>query len=89
MGDIRAKFSLPIDEDFILADYPTLDHMMGYIVKMQGGEVAPKPAAVEPTAPMPSVSPAPVVDSPTAESSHHRTYSRGRLEINLQWLASS
>ena len=69
MGDIRAKFSLPIDEDFILADYPTLDHMMGYIVKMQGGEVAPKPAAVEPTAPMPSVSPAPVVDSPTAESS--------------------
>ena len=40
MGDIRAKFSLPIDEDFILADYPTLDHMMGYIVKMQGGEVA-------------------------------------------------
>ena len=52
MGDIRAKFSLPIDEDFILADYPTLDHMMGYIVKMQGGEVTPKPAAVESTAPI-------------------------------------
>ena len=79
MGDIRAKFSLPIDEDFILADYPTLDHMMGYIVKMQGGEVAPKPAAVEPTAPMPSVSPAPVVDSPTQNPLHHQHLLRCRF----------
>ena len=38
MADIRGKFNLPVDEDFILADYPTLEHMMGYIVKMQGGE---------------------------------------------------
>ena len=47
MADIRGKFNLPVDEDFILADYPTLEHMMGYIVKMQGGEAvaAPAPAA--------------------------------------------
>ena len=38
MADIREKFSLPVDEDFVLADYPTLNHMIGYIHKMQGNE---------------------------------------------------
>jgi len=37
MADIRSKFNLPVDEDFILSDYPTLNHMIGYIGKMSGG----------------------------------------------------
>ena len=37
MADIRHKFDLPIDEDFVLSDYPTLNHMIGYIHKMKGG----------------------------------------------------
>ena len=37
MADIRTKFSLPVDEDFVLADYPTLNHMIAYIQKMTGG----------------------------------------------------
>ena len=59
MADIRERFSLPIDEDFVLSDYPTLNHMMSYIQKMQGGTVStPEP----PVAPAVSVesTPAPV-----------------------------
>ena len=35
MADIRHKFDLPIDEDFVLSDYPTINHMIGYIHKMK------------------------------------------------------
>ncbi len=40
MADIRASFQLPVDEDFVLADHPTLNHMIGYIQKMQGGHAS-------------------------------------------------
>ena len=68
MADIRAKFVLPVDEDFVLADYPTLNHMIAYIHKMQGGAPIPEPAKpakpveapVEIPAPEPAPAPAPV-----------------------------
>ena len=47
MADIRTKFALPVDEDFVLSDYPTLTHMIGYIHKMKGGS-APTPTAPTP-----------------------------------------
>ena len=28
MGDVREHFSLPLDEDFVLADHPTLNHFV-------------------------------------------------------------
>ena len=59
MADIRAKFGLPVDEDFILSDYPTLNHMIAYIHKMQGGE---SPVAV--AAPVEAVEPTPPVEAP-------------------------
>ena len=59
MADIRAKFGLPVDEDFILSDYPTLNHMIAYIHKMQGGEA---PVAV--AAPVEAVEPTPPVEAP-------------------------
>ena len=75
MADIREKFSLPVDEEFILSDYPTLNHMIAYIQRMTGGEVAvaapaapsspvPAPPVREPaTAPAPTPAPvAPTVD---------------------------
>ena len=37
MAEIRSIFNLPVDEDFVLAEYPTLNHMIGYIDKMSGG----------------------------------------------------
>jgi len=40
MGDIREIFSLPVDEDFVLSDHPTLNHFVSYIVKMTGGETS-------------------------------------------------
>ena len=40
MADIRGKFGLPVDEDFILSDYPTLNHMIAYIHKMQGADLS-------------------------------------------------
>ena len=46
MAEIRDRFSLPVDEDFVLADHPTLNHFTSYIVKMRGGaEPEPAPAA--------------------------------------------
>ncbi len=53
MAEIRSRFNLPVDEDFILSDYPTLNHMIGYIQKMSGGlestveEAVIAPLAVE------------------------------------------
>ena len=38
MVDVREIFSLPVDEDFLLSDHPTLNHFVGYIVKMKGGQ---------------------------------------------------
>ena len=68
MADIRARFSLPIDEDFLLSDHPTLNHMVAYIQRMKGGggapvappTQAPAAASIEPTpAPAPEAKPAP------------------------------
>jgi malonyl CoA-acyl carrier protein transacylase/3-hydroxymyristoyl/3-hydroxydecanoyl-(acyl carrier protein) dehydratase len=66
MADIREQFSLPLDEDFVLSDYPTLNHMIGYIQRMQGGKSTapptPTPAKaiiVQPSAPMPAPTPTP------------------------------
>jgi acyl transferase domain-containing protein/acyl carrier protein len=51
MADIRDRFALPVDEDFVLADHPTLNHMMGYIQRMKGGQPAAAPATPVPTNP--------------------------------------
>ena len=76
MADIRDKFGLPIDEDFVLADHPTLNHMIGYIQRMQGGHApVPKQADAPPAAPAqpapetPSVPPASSA-APTASGTH-------------------
>ncbi|RJU81478.1 MAG: acyltransferase domain-containing protein [Candidatus Poseidoniales archaeon] len=50
MADIRSRFNLPVDEDFILSDYPTLNHMIGYIQKMTGDSPGPVEVAVAATA---------------------------------------
>ena len=70
MAEIRDRFSLPIDEEFVLSDYPTLNHMIAYIQRMQGGSSV----AVQPPVPAPSVAkqepvPAPsvVVEQPVVE----------------------
>lgn len=63
MADIRARFSLPIDEDFLLSDHPTLNHMVAYIQRMTGGGSAPVATATQAPAaatPAPAPAPAPV-----------------------------
>ncbi|RJU93470.1 MAG: acyltransferase domain-containing protein [Candidatus Poseidoniales archaeon] len=77
MADIRDKFSLPIDEDFVLADHPTLNHMIGYIQRMQGGAPAASPATpvaspppAAPEAPSPAVVPSPAPSVPSEGQSH-------------------
>ena len=78
MADIREQFSLPLDEDFILSDYPTLNHMIGYIQRMQGGAAQPatKPTMPappveqsEPVAPVPAPSAPPAPSTPLASNS--------------------
>ena len=63
MADIRDRFGLPVDEDFVLADHPTLNHMIGYIQRMQGGA----PASVVATANV-SALPVPAAVTPTSET---------------------
>ncbi len=63
MADIRERFTLPLDEDFVLSDYPTLNHMIGYIRRMKGGTSAPI-ATVAP-APVAPVQPATVTPQPS------------------------
>ena len=48
MGDVREIFSLPVDEDFVLSDHPTLNHFVSYIVKMKGGSEPTQPATPVP-----------------------------------------
>ncbi len=79
MADIRTKFSLPVDEDFVLADYPTLNHMIAYIQKMTGGETS-TPSAVT----VPDTTPEVVsteIPSPTVPSSPAST---GNEEIEAK-----
>ncbi|MGB1420884.1 MAG: beta-ketoacyl synthase N-terminal-like domain-containing protein [Poseidonia sp.] len=67
MADIRDRFNLPIDEDFVLSDYPTLNHMIGYIQQMQGGAPVTAPSAPAPVTPTPPPTPLAVpvaVESP-------------------------
>ena len=80
MAEIRDRFNLPVDEDFVLADYPTLNHMIGYIQQMTGGGPAPKPAPTsaapaapsdEPSAPAPP--PAPAAAEPVDDASMTET----------------
>ena len=59
MVDIRQHFSLPVDETFILSDHPTLNHMIGYIQKMQGGEAPVVVAEQKVATPAPTVEPIP------------------------------
>ena len=72
MADIRERFSLPLDEDFVLSDYPTLNHMIGYIQAMKNGD-SPPPSTVGPASsvPEPNVTPVttpmPVVRSGDSE----------------------
>ena len=76
MGDVREIFSLPVDEDFVLSDHPTLNHFVSYIVKMKGGtdnsEIQAK--QITPASPKPS----PVAQSTSSEPSATATNSRTR-----------
>ena len=46
MADVRDIFDLPVDEDFVLADHPTLNHFVAYIQKMKGGSTPVQTEAV-------------------------------------------
>ena len=65
MVDIRTLFALPVDEDFLLSDHPTLNHMIGYIVKMKGGTMTFSPPSQADLEVAPIVSEVPAPASPT------------------------
>ena len=67
MVDIRTLFALPVDEDFLLSDHPTLNHMIGYIVKMKGG-ASIAPLTVQ-TTPEPTPTPSETSATPSQPSS--------------------
>ena len=65
MAEIRDRFSLPLDEDFVLSDYPTFNHMIRYIQQMSGGATTQLSSSL----PAPAVVPAPVIESQTVQQS--------------------
>jgi acyl carrier protein/3-hydroxymyristoyl/3-hydroxydecanoyl-(acyl carrier protein) dehydratase len=67
MADIRDRFNLPIDEDFVLSDYPTLNHMIGYIQRMSGASSPSTVSAPSPTPPVVKSEPTPIVEPVKAE----------------------
>ena len=74
MGDVREIFSLPVDEDFVLSEHPTLNHFVAYIQRMTGGTPSPSvsaPVATAPaeTTPAPAVTPAPTPSAPVVTDS--------------------
>ena len=66
MAELRDFYGLPVDESFVLADHPTLNHMIAYLGQ---GESAPAPAEVQTPEPAPApAAAAPPVPPPKAES---------------------
>ena len=63
MVDIRELFNLPVDEDFLLSDHPTLSHMIGYIVRMKGGEASVSTPSIPSVEEAPAPAPAPQVEA--------------------------
>ena len=60
MAEIRSVFGLPVDEDFVLADYPTLNHMIGYINQMTGSSTSVAKSVAAPVAAVVD----PIIESP-------------------------
>ena len=80
MGDVREIFSLPVDEDFVLSDHPTLNHFVAYIQKMKGGVVS-SPTVVESK---PEVTPTPVLESsPVATPAPIPSVDSGEIQPKL------
>ena len=87
MADIREQFSLPLDEEFVLSDYPTLNHMIGYIQRMQGGTSAVQPIMAAPvvvsTPPVTSVT-TPVVPTPAISKTDDSELTAIVVEVVVQ-----
>ncbi|RJV00485.1 MAG: acyltransferase domain-containing protein [Candidatus Poseidoniales archaeon] len=82
MGDVREIFSLPVDEDFVLSDHPTLNHFVAYIQKMKGGG-APAPAPVAKPVPQP-VAPQPVPSTPVSNSKPIAESTTRRWQVEVE-----
>ena len=82
MGDVREIFSLPIDEDFVLSEHPTLNHFVAYIQKMKGGG-APAPAPVAKPDPQP-VAPQPVPSTPVSNSKPTAESTTRRWQVEVE-----
>ncbi len=83
MAEIRAEFSLPVDEDFVLSDYPTLNHMIVYIQRMTGGEIpAILTTATEETEPKVIADPSPLPRTSSSQAgSGHEAIEAKLIEI--------
>ena len=67
MAEVRDIFSLPVDEDFVLSDHPTLNHFTAYILKMSGqGSQLSEPVATPEPAVTKSEMPQPVASTSSA-----------------------
>ena len=55
MADLREFFGLPLDENFVLSEYPTLNHMISYLTQMSGGEKPLSSSQVEDISDIPTI----------------------------------
>jgi acyl carrier protein/NADP-dependent 3-hydroxy acid dehydrogenase YdfG len=77
MGDVREMFNLPLDEDFVLSDHPTLNHFTAYILRMKGGHSA-EPAEEAPAVAEPVAHHEPITPTPAAKAVPNR---RWQIEV--------
>ena len=72
MADVRAIFDLPVDEDFLLSDHPTLNHFVAYVAKYSsgGGEAS----ATAPTSTAPAETPSAVDASSSMKAVGNRRW---------------
>ena len=80
MADVRDIFELPLDEEFVLSDHPTLNHFTAYIHRMKGGSAVEHPAAPPVTEAVP-VALAPITEPVVAEIERQENCRRWQVEV--------
>lgn len=75
MAELREAFALPVDDSFLLAEHPTLGHIIRYICELGGPETAPDAGATAPASAAATVAAAPSVEpaTPAAPSADSAT----------------
>ncbi|MDP6857107.1 MAG: SDR family NAD(P)-dependent oxidoreductase [Candidatus Thalassarchaeaceae archaeon] len=83
MADLRNRFSLPVDEEFQLRDYPSLGHVIAYIGSFSITDVAPNLTTDEVEEPMYSDDEEELLPTPTIEREFSEVQAK-RFQVEVE-----